>query len=135
MDNGPFSTFSALRAETRPHQVLYQASNLGRGEHVMRIKFEQPANRTRMGDFTIDFANLYTTRSLGGRPRNIYEDQAAPGTMQYVSKIPPSAIAGLSVSTAVAFFAVLSALYLWFRQRQRKMGDVYGDKKYVDLTE
>lgn len=63
VDNGPFRQFSAQKASVRPHQVMYYASNLGRGTHTLRIKFP-PSNGT-MGDFAVDFANLYSTKSLG----------------------------------------------------------------------
>lgn len=63
VDGGPFQQFSARKASVRPHQVLYYASNLGRGTHTLRIKFSQ-TNGT-LNDFAVDFANLYSTKSLG----------------------------------------------------------------------
>lgn len=64
VDGGPWREFSAKKASVRPHQVMYYASNLGRGTHTLRVKFG-PVNGTTMGDFAVDFANLYSTKSLG----------------------------------------------------------------------
>ncbi|KDR74998.1 hypothetical protein GALMADRAFT_140558 [Galerina marginata CBS 339.88] len=63
IDGAPFSAFSARKASVRPHQVLYYASNLGRGVHKLKLKFAGTNGTT--GDFAVDFANLYSAPSLG----------------------------------------------------------------------
>ncbi|KAH9475073.1 hypothetical protein JR316_0012178 [Psilocybe cubensis] len=46
----------------RSHQILFFAGNLGKGEHSLELTLNSPSS----GQFAIDFANVYTTPSLGG---------------------------------------------------------------------
>ncbi|TFK21937.1 hypothetical protein FA15DRAFT_715211 [Coprinopsis marcescibilis] len=64
-------TFSALKDFYRPQQLLYYVGNLGPGNHV--ISFMQVLQGIQAGrsgqqhTLAIDYAEIYTTPSLGGR--------------------------------------------------------------------
>ncbi|KAH9484935.1 hypothetical protein JR316_0001839 [Psilocybe cubensis] len=124
VDNGPFFPFSARKASVRPHQVLYYASNLGRGTHTLKLKFAGTNGTT--GDFAVDFANLYSTPSLGAHEQNSFaaEIQSPPLSLAEASHdIPKSVIAGLTVTSSIAFLAIMAVIYLlWSQRRQKKEG-------------
>ncbi|KAF8971164.1 hypothetical protein BDZ97DRAFT_1914175 [Flammula alnicola] len=134
VDGGPFRQFSAQKASSRPHQVLYYASNLGRGTHTLRIKF-LPTNGT-MGQFAVDFANLYSVPSLGAQSPKSFDVQA-PLTIGSPSQtVPPAFIAGLTISSVLAFLGLLSSLYLlWCLRRQRSEKRFSASQKYIDADE
>ncbi|PPQ78126.1 hypothetical protein CVT25_015651 [Psilocybe cyanescens] len=124
VDNGPFFPFSARKSSVRPHQVLYYASNLGRGTHTLKLKIA--GTNGTAGDLAIDFANLYSTHSLGAHEQNSFVAQIPlqPQTLTTTSNdIPKSVIAGLSVTSSIAFLAIMAVIYLlWSHRRQKKEG-------------
>jgi len=62
VDDGPTSIFSAQKAFYRPQQLLFYAGNLSAGAHKVLVQTE-----SNTGFLSIDYANVYSTRSLGGR--------------------------------------------------------------------
>jgi len=63
VDNEPALEFSAQKAFYRPQQLLFYAGNLSTGTHKVSI-VQTKSN----GDYlSIDYANVYTSPSLGGR--------------------------------------------------------------------
>ncbi|KAF8971163.1 hypothetical protein BDZ97DRAFT_1651486 [Flammula alnicola] len=63
VDGGSPSIFSAEKQFYLPQQLLFCAGNLGAGQHSLQIQ----TGSSGTGELAIDFANVYTTPSLGGR--------------------------------------------------------------------
>ncbi|KDR74996.1 hypothetical protein GALMADRAFT_211337 [Galerina marginata CBS 339.88] len=63
VDDGNASFFNATKEFYRPQQILFYAGNLGRGTHELHLR----QVLTAAGEFAIDYANVYTAPSLGGR--------------------------------------------------------------------
>ena len=59
------SHYSALKQFYRPRQLLYYGANLGPGSHNITLKLESTSDLSQM--LAIDYAEIYTTESLGGR--------------------------------------------------------------------
>lgn len=62
VDSGNPMLYAANRVVYRSQQVLFFASNLGTGVHSLRVQTPSAS-----GELAIDYATVYTTRSLGGR--------------------------------------------------------------------
>ena len=65
VNRDPPSTHTSFKAFYRPRQLLYYGANLGAGTHTVTLKLDSIANQTQM--LAIDYAEIYTTPSLGGR--------------------------------------------------------------------
>lgn len=63
IDNGPIQTFSAYRKFFRPEQMIFFATNIGGGQHTVSMQLEEAVK----GELAIDYVNVYTTPSLGGK--------------------------------------------------------------------
>ncbi|KAF8876706.1 hypothetical protein CPB84DRAFT_1689013 [Gymnopilus junonius] len=63
VDNGAPATFSANKQFYRPQQILFYAGNLGPGQHTLQVQVGESST----GEFAIDYANVFSTPSLGGR--------------------------------------------------------------------
>jgi len=63
IDNGTTSSYSANKQFYKSNQILYTTSGLGRGIHSLQVKLGGNSD----GELAIDYANVYTTKSLGGR--------------------------------------------------------------------
>jgi hypothetical protein len=103
VDGGSPSLFSANKQFYRPQQMLFYTGNLGAGQHSLQIQLSS----TSSGEFAIDYANVYTTPSLGG------SFLAVPST----SHLPPGTLAALAITTTLAILASLLCFYLFWRQR------------------
>ena len=62
VDDGPPSNFSAKKTFYRPQQLLFYAGNLSTGTHKISVQTKSSA-----GYLSIDYANVYSAPSLGGR--------------------------------------------------------------------
>ncbi|KDR74994.1 hypothetical protein GALMADRAFT_69932 [Galerina marginata CBS 339.88] len=62
VDKGSASFFNADREFYRPQQILFYAGNLGPGNHSLYLQLVSTP-----GELAIDYANVYTAPSLGGR--------------------------------------------------------------------
>jgi len=107
VDGGNASSFSANKQFYKPQEMLFYAGNLGAGQHSLQIELGSTATP---GELAIDYANVYTTPSLGGS----FLGSAPANT---ISQLPTSAIAGLAITTTLAILASLGCLFLFWRQR------------------
>lgn len=64
IDNGTSASFSAQKIFYRPQQILFLVTNLGAGSHLLSIELETGGVDDQLA---IDYANVFTTKSLGGR--------------------------------------------------------------------
>ncbi|KAF9484861.1 hypothetical protein BDN70DRAFT_943805 [Pholiota conissans] len=62
IDNGPMTSFSANRVSYRAQQIIFMAVNLGPGSHLLSMTLGDSGR-----ELAIDYANVFTTASLGGR--------------------------------------------------------------------
>jgi len=102
VDNGTPSFYSAQKQLFRSEQVLFYSAGLGAGQHSIKIGPGAP------GQLAIDYANVYTTPSLGGS----FIGAPAPRSM------PMGAVAALAITTTLAILASLLSVYLFWRQRR-----------------
>ncbi|KAF9547700.1 hypothetical protein CPC08DRAFT_715749 [Agrocybe pediades] len=98
----------------KANEVLFYGGNLGPGNHTLRIE-----TNAVPGDFAIDYANVYTTASLGGS----FQEHSRKNTESQSQHEPPTPSLGLIVGIVVGIvFAVLAisiVVYLFCRQRRR----------------
>ncbi|KAF9568198.1 hypothetical protein CPC08DRAFT_625728 [Agrocybe pediades] len=106
VDNSSSSTFIAYNAFFKPKEVLVYVGNLGPGTHTLQMQLTS----TSLGELAIDYAEVYTTPSLGGRE----------------TKIPTGIIIGLTISSVLAVATSLLCVYLLFVLRR--------DNKYTRNT-
>jgi len=64
IDDGNPTLYSARNQFYRPQEILFFAGNLGPGNHSVQVQLGTPIDN---GVLAIDYANVYTTPSLGGR--------------------------------------------------------------------
>jgi hypothetical protein len=106
VDNGSPSLYSANKQFYRSQQMLFYAGNLGVGQHSLQIQLGSTAS----GEFAIDYANVYTTPSLGGSFLGV-----SPASTS--NHLPPGTVAALAITTTLAILASLLCIYLFWRQR------------------
>lgn len=63
VDNGSEALLNATKEFYRAQQILFYAGNLGKGQHTLRVQSGAAAS----GELAIDYANVYSAPSLGGR--------------------------------------------------------------------
>jgi len=109
VDGGNAQFFSANNQFYKPQEMLFYVGNLGAGQHSLQLGLDSSSTQ---GELAIDYANVYTTPSLGG-------SFLGPGSVSSntTSQLPASAIAGLAITTTIAILASLGCLYLFWRQR------------------
>ncbi|KAF9547703.1 hypothetical protein CPC08DRAFT_625535 [Agrocybe pediades] len=88
----------------KANEVLFYGGNLGPGNHTLRIETSAVP-----GDFAIDYANMYTTASLGGGYAQSQHETPMPSL---------GLIVGIVVGTVFAVLAIAIAVYLFWRQRR-----------------
>lgn len=109
VDGGTPTNSTTNKQFYRPQQLLYYAGNLGRGGHTLKIQFGSSSGSGQA--LAIDYAEVYTTPSLGG----------SFGTTQAISAsstFPTGAIAGLSITSTLAFLALAGLVFLFIRKRR-----------------
>ena len=65
LDNNAAKDFSSYKQFYRPQMILFQASNLGGGQHTVKLTSEAWSNSSL--SLAIDYAQVYTTPSLQKR--------------------------------------------------------------------
>lgn len=65
VDGGTPTNSTTNKQFYRPQQLLYYAGNLGSGGHTLKIQFGSSNGSGQA--LAIDYAEVYTTPSLGGR--------------------------------------------------------------------
>lgn len=116
VDNNPATRYNANQPYARSHQLLFWAGGLGAGNHTIRVRMDSPvANQMLM----LDYAEVYTTESLGG------SWEGGPGTAGASGGTSSSSsstglIAGIAVVSALAGLALIALLFLFLRTRRQR---------------
>jgi len=108
VDNGPLTILTAQRTSFKPQQLLFWDGNLSSGIHTLMIQSQSVS-----GSLAIDYANVYTTKSLGG-------SFGATVAIKAESGPSPGLVAGLVMTTILAVFSTLAFIWLFLRQRRSR---------------
>lgn len=108
LDGGAPVNHTANKQFYRSQVLLYSATNLGPGQHVVKVEY-QPSVPGQI--FAIDYANVYTTPSL--QPSN---------SNSSTSSLRPGAIAGIVIALLFVLF-ILAALLLFLRRRKGRKNE------------
>jgi len=106
LDGGVPFNHTANKQFYQPQVLLYTATNLGPGQHVVKVAYE-PSQAGQI--FAIDYANVYTAPSL------------KPATASTASSIglPTAAVAGIVIALLFILF-ILAGLLFFLRRRKAK---------------
>ncbi|KAF4616454.1 hypothetical protein D9613_008414 [Agrocybe pediades] len=137
VDGNTPTFYSAKNTFYIPQETLFFASNLGAGTHTVKLQLGQPTDN---GVLAIDYANVYTTNSLGGSfLGSSLSAESAPTVTNTVTVIksvtPLSLIAGLSVMTTLFALGLIGLGFLYWQQRRRLQAELLRHKREaLDLT-
>ncbi|KAG2021282.1 hypothetical protein CC2G_006535 [Coprinopsis cinerea AmutBmut pab1-1] len=136
LNGGEKRSFSAQQRARRTKQLMYWAGGLGSGNHTLRVTMESSRPEQELA---IDYAEVYTTPSLGGRFEEAAAIVAAAPTVTVTQRVlvsdtpiakveglPSGVIAGLAVVSVVAALAIICAAvstFLLLRSRRRPPPD------------
>jgi len=67
IDGNTQTVYSATASSFKPQEILFYAGNIGPGSHSLQIQISTSPNQPSSGKLAIDYANVFTTTSLGGR--------------------------------------------------------------------
>ncbi|KAF7315702.1 Rho-GAP domain-containing protein [Mycena indigotica] len=114
LDGGAPENYSAVKQSYKSQVLLYSATNLGRGQHQIKVTYE-PSQPGQI--LAIDYANVYTTSSLGGTS-NLNSDSSGSSSLR--SGISGGGIAAIIIAVLFVLFVVAALLFLLQRRRKRK---------------
>ncbi|KAF4620438.1 hypothetical protein D9613_000214 [Agrocybe pediades] len=111
IDNNTPSIHTASNSFYKPREVLFYAGNLGPGNHTLQIQISSAS----LAKLAIDYADVYTTASLGGS----FLGSSTPN-VRVIHETKPSTgiIVGLALTSALALLAILARIYLLWRLRR-----------------
>lgn len=96
----------------RPQQLLYYGSNLGSGIHTLKIQFGSSSGSNQA--LAIDYAEVYTTPSLGGSFGTTLPVRVA-------SAFPIGATVGLAITSTLAFLALAAVVFLFLQRHKNHL--------------
>ncbi|KAJ7287562.1 hypothetical protein C8J57DRAFT_590483 [Mycena rebaudengoi] len=105
LDGGLPITYSANKQFYQPQVLLYTATNLGPGDHSIKMEY-QPSQPGQI--FAIDYANVFTTSAQNSRQSSSSK-----------SALPGAAVAGIIISLVFLLF-LLAGLLFFLRRRKAK---------------
>jgi len=106
LDGGVPFNHTANKQFYQPQVLLYTATNLGSGQHVVKVAY-QPSQAGQI--FAIDYANVFTTPSL------------KPATSSTGSiGLPTAAVAGIIIALVFILFILAGLLFFLRRRKARK---------------
>jgi len=108
VDGGASVNHSANKQFYQPQVLLYSATNLGPGKHIVKVAY-QPSQPGQI--FAVDYANVYTTPSLQPAP--------APATSG-MTTLPSAAIAGIVIALLFILVILAGLLIILRRRKSRK---------------
>jgi hypothetical protein len=103
VDGGASVNYSANKQFYQPQVLLYSATNLGPGTHIVKVAY-QPSQPGQI--FAIDYANVYSTPSL------------QPATS--MTPLPGAAIAGIVIALLFVLVILAGLLIILRRRKGRK---------------
>ncbi|KAH6911777.1 hypothetical protein BKA70DRAFT_1268486 [Coprinopsis sp. MPI-PUGE-AT-0042] len=113
VNGNPAKSFNANYPRYYTKQLLFWVGGLGNGNHTLKFAKDAVSNR----ELAIDYAEIYTTRSLGGVDLVAGESTLAP---QAVNKTSTPLLAALGVVSGVALISLILHAILFFRHRKRR---------------
>ncbi|KAH6908478.1 hypothetical protein BKA70DRAFT_1481672 [Coprinopsis sp. MPI-PUGE-AT-0042] len=131
INNASTQQFSALRPYPRSKQLLYWAGGLGPGTHTLRVRKDSSISDQIL---RIDYANVYTTPSLGGSWR--LSDATQNPRRSTATGTSKGLIAGIAVISSLAGLALLAFLaFLFIRcRRQQQQQHKTIDSPHVSIV-
>ncbi|KAF9568211.1 hypothetical protein CPC08DRAFT_702635 [Agrocybe pediades] len=118
MDNGSATAYNASQQFFKPKEILYYAGNLGKGNHTLQIQINSGTNGTDSQQLVIDYAEVYTSASLGGSFLSSASFHNLNVTAHSGQNSSTSLIAGLAIISALAISSTLVCMYLIWRLRR-----------------
>ncbi|KAF4621261.1 hypothetical protein D9613_000222 [Agrocybe pediades] len=118
MDNGSVTAYNASQQFFKPKEILYYAGNLGKGNHTLQIQINSSTNGTDSQQLVIDYAEVYTSASLGGSFLSSASFHNLNVTAHSGQNSSTSLIAGLAIISALAISSTLVCMYLIWRLRR-----------------
>ncbi|KAF7298217.1 hypothetical protein HMN09_01043600 [Mycena chlorophos] len=113
IDGGQAVSYSATKQFFHPQTLLFSAVNLGAGTHSVNISYT-PAQPGQI--FAIDYANVYTTKSLGGTSTLT----TVNGSSSAKSGLSGGAIAAVIISILFILFIIAAMVFILRRRRRRR---------------
>nr|GAT57672.1 predicted protein [Mycena chlorophos] len=113
IDGGQAVSYSATKQFFHPQTLLFSAVNLGAGTHSVNISYT-PAQPGQI--FAIDYANVYTTKSLGGTSTLT----TVNGSSSAKSSLSGGAIAAVIISILFILFIIAAMVFILRRRRRRR---------------
>ncbi|KAF7321255.1 hypothetical protein MKEN_00645200 [Mycena kentingensis (nom. inval.)] len=113
LDGAASTKFSANKQFYKPQTLLYSATNLGAGKHHINVTYE-PSQPNQI--LAIDFAQLYTTQSLGGT--SAFTSEKTQKTSS--ASLSGGVIAGIIIALLFVLFVLAALIFLIRRRKQRK---------------
>ncbi|KAJ6593874.1 hypothetical protein B0H19DRAFT_1092418 [Mycena capillaripes] len=104
LDGGVPVNHTANKQFYQPQVLLYTATNLGSGQHIVKVAYE-PSQPGQI--FAIDYANIYTAPSLQPASRNTSGSNVLPG----------ATVAGIVIALFLLF--ILAGLLFFLRRRKK----------------
>lgn len=115
LDGGAPVNYSANKQFYKSQVLLYGATNLGQGRHQIKVSY-QPSQPGQI--LAIDYANVYTTASLGGTGTSTLS--SANGSSNSSSGgLSGGAVAAIIIALLFVLF-VLAALVFFLRRRKHR---------------
>ncbi|KAF6763165.1 hypothetical protein DFP72DRAFT_874881 [Ephemerocybe angulata] len=118
------NNYSTGKIFFRPNNMLYHANNLGTGKHTVTV-IVQPGNDTsgESNSLAIDYAQVYTTPSLGGQKVAGDSSNGAVGSSQK-AQLSTGAIVGITLGAVLAVISILAivmwGIFCYIRQRHNR---------------
>ncbi|KJA20057.1 hypothetical protein HYPSUDRAFT_43686 [Hypholoma sublateritium FD-334 SS-4] len=103
LDSSTPSNYSAYKSVYRAQQMLFQASNLGGGQHSVRVQSQAPDNSAL--SLGIDYAQVFTAPSLQRSSHAV---------------LSVGAVIGIVVGAVAALILLLFSINLWRRRRTKE---------------
>lgn len=106
LDGGLPITYSANKQFYQPQVLLYTATNLGPGDHSIKMEY-QPSQPGQI--FAIDYANVFTTSAQNSRQSSASK-----------SALSGAAVAGIIISLVFILFLVAGLLFFLRRRKVKQ---------------
>ncbi|KAF9484860.1 hypothetical protein BDN70DRAFT_989336 [Pholiota conissans] len=121
IDNGPSASFSANKAFYRSQQIIFFATNLGPGPHILSMVLNDA------GQLAIDYVNVFTTASLGGsfvgilseaNTTNSTPSPAFHSSTSSKSHLPVGVLIALCITSAISLVFMVQLVWRKIPKKQ-----------------
>jgi len=123
VDGGQAQLFASNRPHYTPQMLLYQATNLGLGQHQLKVTYSPAAVSSQV--LAIDYANVYTTvnnsNSSTTSGATLSTTSGAAASSRVVTNgLSTGPVVGIAIGSFVAGVIFLGALIFLLRRRGTK---------------